>query len=263
MKKVQAIILAGGHSSRMGADKGLLMLNNKPMIKHLIDLLDSLKISASIISNNEEYHKFGLPVFGDLVKDKGPLGGLLTGLQCSNTKKIVVLSCDTPLLKKETLQLLIDSSGDVDITLARSMNKLHPLIGVYSKNCIPLIEKQLEYNDLKMLHLIEKMNYHVLDLNDDPDQFMNINTASDMEIARQTIPVRFFGLIAEKIGTTVTEIEIPEQKEPLNLRTFLNNHFPILEKLSYKIALDLELKDELNPGQAPKQIAILPPFAGG
>ena len=51
MNQYTAIILAGGKSSRMGEDKGLMLYNGKPMIQHVIDavlpLTNCILISAN------------------------------------------------------------------------------------------------------------------------------------------------------------------------------------------------------------------------
>ena len=55
-KNITGIILAGGKSSRMGEDKGLIELNNKPFIKHIINAVTPL-VSETIVleSGNDLY----------------------------------------------------------------------------------------------------------------------------------------------------------------------------------------------------------------
>ena len=99
--KYTAIILAGGKSSRMGSDKGLVLLNGKPMISYIIEILKKMQIPIIIISNNENYKQFGLPVFADIIKEKGPLGGIYTGLKNSKTESNIIVSCDVPFYQIE------------------------------------------------------------------------------------------------------------------------------------------------------------------
>ena len=51
------IILAGGKSSRMGEDKGLVLLNGKPMIQYVIEALKEVVSNIIIISNINIYVK--------------------------------------------------------------------------------------------------------------------------------------------------------------------------------------------------------------
>ena len=63
---ISAVILAGGKARRMnGADKGLQLLKNKPLISHVIERLQPQVIDISINANrhHEEYAQWGFPVF--------------------------------------------------------------------------------------------------------------------------------------------------------------------------------------------------------
>ena len=105
--RITGVILAGGKSSRMGTDKGLLELNGKPLIQYAIDTLKSIGLEIIIISNNSDYEQFGFPVYPDIIPDKGPIGGVYTALSYSSTEKNLIVSCDTPFLSKKLLNYLI------------------------------------------------------------------------------------------------------------------------------------------------------------
>ena len=51
-KNITGIILAGGTSSRMGTDKGLILYKNKAFVKHIIEAMEPLVDNIIIISNN-------------------------------------------------------------------------------------------------------------------------------------------------------------------------------------------------------------------
>lgn len=59
-KNITGIILAGGKSSRMGTDKGFLLLNNKPFVQYSIDALKPFVSEIMIVSDNPDYDIFGL-----------------------------------------------------------------------------------------------------------------------------------------------------------------------------------------------------------
>ena len=91
--EITGIILAGGKSSRMGTDKGLLLLNGKPMVKYVIDVLSKVTSKIIIIANNDEYKQFGYKVYSDLIKDKGPVGGIYTAMNYTNSNTNICISC--------------------------------------------------------------------------------------------------------------------------------------------------------------------------
>ena len=78
---IQAAILAGGQSRRMGHDKSFLDLNGKPLIQNVIDPLRSLGLDIMLITNTPTlYAHLDLPMFTDELPNNGSLGGLYTAL---------------------------------------------------------------------------------------------------------------------------------------------------------------------------------------
>lgn len=179
------IILAGGKSSRMGSDKGLLELDGKPMIKHIIDNLALLEIPTMIISNNEEYRRFGLPVHFDKVKDKGPVGGIYSGLSHTETEINIILSCDVPFVSKNLMTYLLENSSDYDIVIPKLGEKIHPLVGIYKKSSIETFKSHLQREQRKLITVCNSLNSHIIDLGkhstlNDPRLFSNINTREEL-----------------------------------------------------------------------------------
>lgn len=178
---ITIIILAGGKSSRMGQDKGLLKINDKTMIEHVIAAVKSISNNILVITANQEYRKFKYPIYSDIILDKGPLGGIYTGLQKSKTEKNLFLSCDVPYVETKMLAYLIENSNNNEITVGTANDKLQPLLGLYSKTCLPTIEQQLNENKLKISDLFEKVKTKLLPLDEfDSKNFLNLNSPSDL-----------------------------------------------------------------------------------
>lgn len=180
--KVGAIILAGGKSSRMGTDKGLLELKGKPMVAHVIDAIKFITDDIIIISDKAAYKNFGVPVFEDLIKNAGPLAGIYTGLKNTKHQKNIVVSCDVPFVSEKLLQYLINLCKNYDVTIPVSNNKTHQVIGVYDKKCSEVFKKELDNNQLKMKVALEKINLNVVDANQfDLKEFINVNTPEELK----------------------------------------------------------------------------------
>ncbi len=180
--KVGAIILAGGKSSRMGTDKGLLELNGRPMIVYLIETLKNITDEIIIISNQDEYKIFGCKVYADLIKDSGPLAGIYTGLKYATYHKNIVLSCDIPFVSQQLLQFIVASSNGYDVTIASKNNKTHQVIGVYDKKCSTIFKKELDQNQRKVKIALEKVNLKIVDANEfDEKEFTNVNTPAEFK----------------------------------------------------------------------------------
>lgn len=180
--EVTAIILAGGNSSRMGEDKGLMLLEGKPMIQHVIDVLQGVVEDIIIVSNNNEYEQFGCKVFADQVKGKGPLGGIYTGLIHSNTQQSLILSCDIPYINANLLNLLISHSEGYDITIPEKDGFTHQLIGVFSERCVITFKNALDDNELKLIDVFKKLNLNIIDANQFSQRlFTNVNERDDIK----------------------------------------------------------------------------------
>mgnify|MGYP001248098439 CR=1 FL=1 len=182
--EITGVILAGGKSSRMGTDKGLILLKGKPLIQYVIDALFKVVSKVIIISNNKEYSKLGLDVYPDLIKEKGPVGGIFTALTYSDTKTNVFVSCDTPFVTEELLNLLIKDSLGFDVTIPSFNNRTHPLIGVYKKSAITIFKQSLDNNQLKLSLVNEELISNIVKMDDKNVtelNFCNINTQIDLK----------------------------------------------------------------------------------
>ncbi len=189
---VSGIILAGGQSSRMGQDKGLLVLHGKPLVQHIIDALKPITSNIIIIANSDDYKKFGYPVYNDIIKEKGPVGGIYTALSNSSSLNNIILSCDTPFISTDFLRFLVSKSKKSLVTVPSFNNKIHPLIGVYKKTAICVFKKALEDGDpynfnLKLMRVNEHLNCHIVNVDEkqfNEQLFFNINTPNDFKQAQ-------------------------------------------------------------------------------
>lgn len=182
-----AIILAGGKSSRMGEDKGLVLLNGKPMVDYLLRLFDSLGIKSIIISNNPTYKQFNVPVYEDIIKEKGPLAGIYTGLSVTETEKNIVVSCDVPCVSSHLIEVLLSSSINELITILSFKGKLHPLIGVYSKSIKDNLLNDIQKNYLRVRDFVEKNHSKVVELDEMvfenlEQELQNVNTKKELNM---------------------------------------------------------------------------------
>lgn len=189
-------IIAGGRSSRMGTDKGLVMLAGKPMIQRVIDASAELGQDETLLVTNQPdaYARFGLPMFSDILPDKGSLGGIYTALKVARNPAVLVLACDMPFLNTGLLHLMIARWSDsVDIVVPRVEGYPQALHAIYRTSCIPPIEAQLEADQLKIIRFYGKMRVHYLDEPDytalDPEglAFSNLNTPEELEQARRRL----------------------------------------------------------------------------
>lgn len=182
-KHITGIILAGGKSSRMGTDKGLLKLNGKSFVEYSIEALQPLVSQIIIVSNNPAYDVFELNRLEDMIKDAGPLAGLYSGLHQSKTEYNLVLSCDIPLIKTKILEKLIqEENGDSDIVQIESNGKSMPLIALYRKSCESTFHKLLQNGERRLRVAVSQCKVENIVLYSESElPTTNINTPEELK----------------------------------------------------------------------------------
>lgn len=122
------IILAGGHSSRMGENKALLKIGGRTVIERIADQLASVSAEMIIVANNQEDYQFlGLPMVSDHWKGKGPLAGIHAGLLASNTQNNLIVACDMPFISVELGKILLKELDVRQAAVPEIKGRLHPL----------------------------------------------------------------------------------------------------------------------------------------
>ena len=136
-KLYSCIVLSGGMSRRMGQDKGSMIIQEKPMILHILERLNYKINDATIVLNDaeriadyqsllnqycdgdiESNFDYSLDFVEDEVKGKGPISGIMTGLKNIKTDYALVLPCDSPFISEENIDAmfkLLDENLESDI----------------------------------------------------------------------------------------------------------------------------------------------------
>ena len=188
-KDITGIILAGGKSSRMGSDKGLISLNGASFISHIIEVVTPLVKEIIIVSNKTDYDVFKLKRVADMVEDSGPLAGLYTGLYHSKTENNLVLSCDVPLINEAVLNKLIEgNNNESDIIQLQSHGKTMPLIAIYKKHCMHRCLDLLMKGERRLRTFVAQMDTKTIVLDPELDKYIrNINTLSQLKELRHEL----------------------------------------------------------------------------
>lgn len=183
--EITAILLAGGKSTRMKKEKGLMLLGNKTLIEHVIDALKKITNNIVIITQNPGYEIFGYPCYADVFQDKGPLGGIYSGLKRSLTQKNLIVGCDMPFLSEAMLTKLIHETGEEDVLLTEHLGKAEPLFSIFDKKCIPHIRLLIEQNQLKITKALQNFKTRVISFDNEEwfkgNEFTNINSMEELK----------------------------------------------------------------------------------
>ncbi|MCM8856203.1 MAG: molybdenum cofactor guanylyltransferase [Candidatus Thiodiazotropha sp.] len=188
---ITAVILAGGRGSRMGGeDKGLIELNGKPLITHIIAAIEP-QVAQILINANRNlvrYQQLGYPVFADSLADyQGPLAGFLTAMQTLLTADMVTLPCDGPLLPEDLVERLVRArdSEDAEIAVAHDGERLQPVYALIPKHLSTSLQHYLDNGDRKIDLWYNKHRVAYADFSDLPRTFVNINTPKERDNLRE------------------------------------------------------------------------------
>ncbi len=157
------------------------------MIEVVRDHVAGLGSELIIIANDPAaYAYLGLPVYGDIYADRGPLGGIHSAVFNARTPHVLTVACDMPWLNRELLAYLLTLRETADVVVPRWGKFPEPLHAVYSKRCLPPIEKNIEAGDLKITRFYHDVTVRFVDRREiarfDPlgQSFTNVNSPQDL-----------------------------------------------------------------------------------
>ena len=195
------IILCGGQSRRMGQDKGSMIIQDKPMIKHVLSTLNHHINEVVIVLNdkdriskygefiNPDDYDYNLTICEDEIKNKGPLPGIMTGLSHITSDYSLILPCDSPYVSANYITTIfneIEKEYQAIVPYHDGENKLktsEPLHSIYNRNIIPTIEELLSYDVLHIKGLIEKIDAKFVLIDNkkiEKKEFRNLNRPEDI-----------------------------------------------------------------------------------
>lgn len=198
---IEAFILIGGRSSRMGRDKALLKLGGVTLAERAVNTVRALLPKHIYLVARDE-NQFAsedlpknIPVIYDQYKDRGAYSGLHAALKQAQGEWIFVLACDLPFVSVDLLKFMagmIDGTFEAIISEA-SDGRVQPLCAFYKVDpCLKIIEKMINADEkLPPLRVIfEKINTRFIKfdeisaLPDSQNFFFNLNSPEDKEKAQ-------------------------------------------------------------------------------
>lgn len=183
---ISAIILSGGRATRMnGVDKGLVLLQQKLLIAHVIARLTP-QVSEILINANREiaqYKTFCLPVLQDEQANFiGPLAGFSLGLKYCKHDYLLTVPCDSPLLPRDLAQRLMTSllEHNAEIAVASSDGNAHPVFCLCKKSVLPSLTDYIAQGERRVSAWQKSQRYIDVDFSDCSEAFVNLNTLEDL-----------------------------------------------------------------------------------
>lgn len=212
---VCGVILAGGQARRMGGkDKGLIMLNGQPLWRHvfnkLVPQVGHIVISAN--RNIERYAQGGTAVINDCMADyPGPLAGMLSVMQSTNSEWFLFCPCDTPQIPNNLAISFWQAREDASAIWVNDGERDHPTVVMMHRNIIPALKEYLVSGERRVMFFLRKIRAKTLTMSESKGYFANINTIIDLKRLqhRPEVPVLAISAWSGTGKTTLLKRIIP------------------------------------------------------
>ena len=180
-----SVVLAGGHSSRMGTNKALLPYKGQPLIYWIVKSMEQLGAPVWISVQQPDYQFLNKPLLLDQVPNIGPMAALHAALHQIPAHWYALGACDAPILNPLVYNALLHH---------RQPNKLavyltahghhHPLIAIYSAAIRPWVNKAVtdgRYGLMRLLNQVPSQSVPLESLHEPlrSTPVFNLNTPND------------------------------------------------------------------------------------
>jgi molybdopterin-guanine dinucleotide biosynthesis protein A len=176
-------VLAGGTSSRMGADKAFLDFAGQTLLDRALAVMGAICDSVTIVGDPAKFAKHG-SVVADIFSGCGPLAGIHAALVHSPAELNLMLAVDMPFVSTELLAFLfaVAENNDAIITVPRASKGLQPLCAVYRRSFSTVAEEALRAGKYKIDAAFSSVSIRVIEdvelaaAGFSEQSFFNVNT---------------------------------------------------------------------------------------
>jgi molybdenum cofactor guanylyltransferase len=190
-------LIAGGKSSRMGADKAFLKFGGQTLVDRALAVMAAVCDNVAIVGDPAKFAEYGSlkggtpgfkPVVADVFPGCGPLGGIHAALAHSDAELNLMLAVDMPLVSEELLAFLFAAaeSSLAVITVPRTSKGLQPLCAVYRRDFLTVAGQALRAGNYKIDAAFSGVSTHVIGAPEMaaagfPERsFFNVNTPQNL-----------------------------------------------------------------------------------
>ena len=256
------VVLAGGRSSRMGTPKAWLDWHGSTLLRRVCGIVARGTGGPVVVVRAPGQELPALPegvrVVDDAREGRGPLQGILAGLQAVDADVAFVASVDLPLLHPRFVAAVCRGADGVDVAVPHVGGHRQPLAAAYRPALAPLVQELVDADRMKPAFLFERCATRWLEDLPHPESVRNLNARADYDAAvgepEPCVRVRCFGplkrppaeLRAATLGAAATAVGVT-----------LDEH--VLAALNG----DQIARDPLEPLAEGDEVALMAADAGG
>ena len=192
---IPVVLLAGGRSSRMGANKAFALLAGESLIARIASKIGQRQLKPIALNADADWpDAMGMRLIPDRIPGKlGPLAGVLAALQDAQlhhpeASHIATIPIDTPFFPSDLVARLAHViHGPDEIAIAASLGQDHPVFGLWPVSATADLELWISSDDKRRVrdflarHKVQRVEFLPVETAIGPlDPFFNINTPADL-----------------------------------------------------------------------------------
>lgn len=195
MNRLPIYILAGGQSRRFGSDKARAILNGKPLIVRVPEMLQPVSEDATVVADvPDKFADLGLRTIADDVPGLGPLGGLNAAFNDRVARHgagwLLLAACDVTVIKTDWVMQLLDCAQGPSTAVAFRGEMWQPMLAAYHTDLQPILQTSLDRGRRSMQQLLDDAPGSVaLPVPDDMPVDWQINTPEALARLQSPDPV--------------------------------------------------------------------------
>ncbi|WP_457607318.1 molybdenum cofactor guanylyltransferase [Nitratifractor sp.] len=186
MPELEAVILAGGRSRRMGRDKALLPFGGyESLARYQYERLRPLFARVSL-SAKEDKFPFDAPLIPDREEESSPMVALASILAASRSKGVFLLGVDMPFVDEKVIESLKEAfaTTDAEIVIAGGPRAPEPLCAIYRPSLLPRVEALLTEGEHRLRSLLEHSDTQIVPF-ENAGLFRNLNRPEEYAAAKK------------------------------------------------------------------------------
>lgn len=204
---ILGLILAGGASRRMGADKRTLPLAGRPLLAHVAARLGPQVAALAVALDREAAARLAagaaadlaaaIPTEATVLSDaddtrEGPLAGMLAGLRWAAARgapRLLTVPVDTPLLPTDIASRLAAAVTGDEIAVAATGDRVHHTVALLPPDLADDLAAHLAGDDRRVRTFLARHTVRTVEIppltvaGRDLDPLQNLNTPADLAAA--------------------------------------------------------------------------------
>lgn len=194
MFDVEAFILVGGASSRMGSDKSQLVFNGRTSIERIATELLTVALPVAMVGGRRHYRHLSFRNVPDIHPGWGALGGIQAALRACERDWALIVACDLPFVTGQLFKRLATFRTEAAdaVVPVQVDGRPQPLCALYRREtCLPETEQLIESDQHTPRSLLAAVRTRWIepgemeDLPGAKNFFFNVNTQTDFEEAKK------------------------------------------------------------------------------